>query len=371
MSDNPLRRLGVLGQSVWLDYIRRSMIESGELESLVREDGLTGITSNPAIFEEAINHHDDYDGAIAELATKAVSVSDLYDALIFGDICAAADILRPVYQESVGADGFVSVEVSPHLARDTAATIAEAHRIWARLDRPNILIKVPGTREGVDAVRELIAVGININITLLFSLRRYEMVAQAYFDGLEKRIANSKSIKNITSVASFFLSRIDTLVDERLDSLDVPEASCLKGRAAIASAKLAYQLCRQIKSSDRWQKLAASGGRPQRLLWASMSAKNPNYSDVKYVEALIGPETIATLPMPTLQVFRDHGQAGPSLETDVEEAGRVFRKLRSLGIDLDHVAAELEEDGIRKFVEPFDALMQALEKMHAIGSCSS
>ncbi len=323
---------------------------------------MAGVTSNPVIFEQAISHSDDYDCAIATLRSRVANVAEMYDNLVLDDIASAADIFRPSFEASGGLDGFVSHEVSPHLAHDPEGTISEARRLWARLARPNILIKVPGTIAGLRAITQLITEGINVNVTLLFSVERYERIAQAYMAGIERRIRDKLAVDRVASVASFFLSRIDRKIDPLLDQRRESEASALRGQAAEASAKLAYQAYQQLIGSQRWKDLAASGARPQRLLWASMGTKDPSYSDVKYVDALIGPGTVATLPLETLNAYRDHGSPAPRLEQDLENARRVPKKLAALGIDLDIVSAELEREGIDKFVKPFDALYQALAR---------
>ena len=360
ISANPLLRAKALGQSIWLDFIRRKMIASGELERLIREDGLAGVTSNPVIFEQAISHSDDYNCAITELRGRVASVEEMYDALVLDDIASAADVLRPSFETSGGLDGFVSHEVSPHLAHDSDGTISEADRLWAKLNRPNILIKVPGTIAALRSITELIASGINVNVTLLFSVERYEQVTEAYMAGIERRVRDKLAVDHVASVASFFLSRIDQKVDPLLDQRQEPEASALRGRAAEACAKLSYQAYQRLIGSERWKDLAASGARPQRLLWASMGTKDLSYSDVKYVDALIGQGTIATLPLETLNAYRDHGNPAPRLEQNLENAQCVPQQLAALGIDLDAISAELEREGIEKFIKPFDALHQAL-----------
>ena len=348
ISSNPLLGVKALGQSIWLDFIRRKMMASGELAGLIREDGLAGITSNPVIFEQAISHSDDYNSAIAELRSRGAGVEEMYDALVLDDIARAADIFRPSFESSDGQDGFVSHEVSPRLAHDSDGTIREARRLWDKLGRPNILIKVPGTVAGLRAITELIAAGINVNITLLFSVERYEQIAAAYFAGLERRIGAELPLDHVASVASFFLSRIDQKVDPLLDQRKEPRARALRGRAAEACAKLAYQSYRRLISSERWKHLATSGARPQRLLWASMGTKDASYSDVKYVDALIGPNTVATLPLGTLNAYRDHGSPEPRIEHDLDRARALPQQLGEVGIDLSAISAELEGRGHRK-----------------------
>jgi len=358
---NPLRALRALGQSVWLDYIRRRMLEDGELERLIREDGLSGMTSNPTIFEKAIGGSDDYDRTIAALGRAGADAHTIYRTLTREDIAAAADLMRPVYDAAGGRDGFVSLEVSPHLARDPDATIAEAHELWESLARDNVMIKVPGTGEGLTAVRRLIAGGINVNVTLLFSVARYRAVAEAFIAGLEDRRAGGRPVAGVASVASFCLSRTDTLVDPRLDASAEAEARALRGTAAIASARLAYQVYRETVSTPRWHALAGAGAQPQRLLWASTGTKDPAYGDVKYVEALIGPDTVNTMPPETLAAFRDHGRAAPALELELAAMQAVPERLRAFGIDLEAVAEQLEAEGIDKFTAPYDALLRTIE----------
>ncbi|HLU49546.1 MAG TPA: transaldolase, partial [Planctomycetota bacterium] len=345
---NPLRRLAELGQSVWLDYIRRDAIESGELDHLIRDDGLRGVTSNPAIFAKAFEESDRYDDDIARLRAEGRTTSEIYRRLTVDDVQRAADRFRGVYDETSGRDGFVSLEVSPHLARDTDGTIAEARELWRELDRPNVLIKVPATREGLPAIRQLIGEGIHVNVTLLFGLQRYREVAEAYVAGLEDRLAAGEPIDRSVSVASFFLSRIDTVVDSLLDARaeaggpDAAVARELRGKAAIACAKSAWVIYREIFGSDRFRSLAARGAHPQRLLWASTSTKDPRYPDLKYVEPLVGAETVTTLPRETLEAYRDHGNPAPRLEESLDSAERVLHALAEIGIDIVDVSRQLE-----------------------------
>jgi transaldolase len=359
---NPLLRLRALGQSVWLDYIQRELIEGGGLERLIREDGLAGVTSNPAIFEKAIAAGREYDAPVRELAGRGLDTAALVEALVLDDVGRAADLFRPLYDETQGGDGFVSIEVSPHLARDTAATIAEGRRLWAALGRPNVMIKVPGTQEGLPAIRALVAAGVNVNVTLLFSVARYREVAAAYQAGLDDRARADAPVGRLASVASFFLSRIDTLVDSRLDRLGTRDAATLRGQAAVASARLAYQVYKETIATSDWQALARRGARAQRLLWASTSTKDPDYGDLTYVEPLIGPGTVSTLPPGTLAAYRDHGDPAARLEDDLALAGAVPVRLAALGIELEVLARELEQDGIRKFVEPYDKLLAAIDR---------
>lgn len=359
---NPLRRLEAYGQSLWLDYIERALLDGGELEHLIRDDGISGVTSNPAIFEKAIAQHAEYDAAILELASRGLDAQKIYEELAVEDVRLAADMLRGVYETSSRHDGYVSLEVSPHLAYDTAATLAEAQRLWDRVARPNLMIKVPATPAGLTAIRQLIAAGINVNVTLLFSVARYREVAESYLAGLEDRLANGGSIDHIASVASFFLSRIDTLVDGYLDRDGRAQAQALRGRAAIACARLAYQEYQGLVRSSRWQVLASRGAHPQRLLWASTSTKDPAYDDVKYVEALIGPDTVNTLPPETVTAYRDHGNPALRLEQELHIARALPGQFATLGFDLDEVGDELERQGVQKFIEPYERLLATLAR---------
>lgn len=361
MTVNPLLELKALGQSIWLDDIRRTWLQDGTLARLIAEDGLAGVTSNPAIFEKAISKAADYDEAIAALARGGTSPQAIYDALTIDDVGRAADLFRPLYEQRGGADGFVSLEVSPHLAHDTQNTVAEAHRLWERLDRPNVMIKVPATRAGLQAIRALIADGVNVNVTLLFSVARYREVVEAFMAGLEQRARKGKPVDRIASVASFFLSRIDTQVDRQLDEIGTPDAVALRGQAAVACARLAYQHYREeLRASARWRTLAGHGAHPQRLLWASTSTKDEAYSDLKYVEALIGPDTVNTLPPETLAAYREGGRPALTLENDLDSARALPQRLAAHGIDLEGVAEVLEHEGVRKFIEPYDALLHTL-----------
>ncbi len=366
MKDNPIRILGRLGQSIWLDYIRRDLIASGELRRLIETDGLRGMTSNPSIFEKAIAESHIYDQDIRDSALQNKDVKAIYEALSQRDVQGAADEFRPLYDRVDGKDGYVSLEVNPHLAQDTKGTIEEARRLWAALNRPNVFIKVPATSDGLPAIQQLISEGINVNVTLLFGLPRYRQVAEAYIAGLEARVAQGKPIKHLASVASFFVSRIDALVDPMLEKLMVQSgkeadlAKKVRGQVAISSAKAAYRIYKEIFGSNRFKKLADSGARVQRLLWASTSTKNPNYSDVKYVEALIGPDTVNTVPLETIDAYRDHGDPKSRLEQDVKEAVWIMERLPELGISIDKVTQQLENEGVKKFDEPFDKLMETL-----------
>jgi transaldolase len=367
MKDSPLLKLKALGQSIWMDYIRRNMITSGQLKQLIDEDGLCGITSNPSIFEKAIAESSDYDEAIRALALAGKKTLDIYEAITVEDIRMAADVLRPTYDRLEGRDGFVSLEVNPRLAYDTQGTIAEARKLWAELQRPNVFIKVPATREGLPAVKQLISEGVNVNITLLFGLPRYREVAEAYIGGLEERAAKGRPLENVASVASFFLSRIDVLVDPLLEKImaagspRAETARAIHGQTAIASAKLAYSIFKEIFSDERFSALRAKNARTQRVLWASTSTKNPEYPDLKYVEPLIGPNTINTLPLETIEAYRDHGEPAQRLEADLDAARMILDHLAELGIDINAVTEQLEREGVEKFMKPHEKLIQALE----------
>ncbi len=358
--ENRVKKIHDFGQSIWLDFIEKKLMESGELQKLIDEDGVRGITSNPAIFEKAISSSSDYDAQIAQVAPQAKNNEEIFFALAIEDIKAAADIFKQVYEEEVkGADGYVSLEVSPFLAKDTNGTIQQAIDLWKKVDRKNVMIKIPGTKEGLPAIRKAISEGINVNVTLLFGLPRYEEVAYAYIEGLEDRLNAGQSIDKIASVASFFLSRIDTLVDPMLEQKG---ATDLQGKVAIASAKKAYEIYKRVFSSERFKKLEAQGARPQRLLWASTSSKNPAYKDTIYVETLIGPDTVNTVPMETLVAFRDHGEAANTLEQGLDEATQTLEKLKEIGIDINQVTQQLEDEGVDKFNKPFEKLLKAIEE---------
>lgn len=365
MIGNPLLAVKSLGQSLWLDAIDRRMLDDGSLRRLISEDGISGLTSNPAIFAAAMTQQVEYSRAITELVTRLRTSEAVYESLAIEDIRRAADLFRPIYEETQGRDGFVSMEISPHLAYETELSIAEASRLWRQLDRPNVMIKVPGTLPGLPVIRSLISAGINVNVTLLFSPARYEEVANAYLSGLEDRLRSGGDVTRVASVASFFLSRIDTHVDKILDSLAQREGSKvrqLRGRTALALAVDAYMRYRNLVSSDRWRALAGYGARPQRLLWASTSTKDPAYSDTKYVESLVAPETVNTLPPETLQAFRDHGRVSLPLLAREEQARQTLEQIAQLDIDLEKVAATLETEGVRKFIEPFDGLQRWIDE---------
>src|SRR5437879_10134335 len=359
MATNRVKQIHSFGQSILMDFIDRDISKSGKLKKLIDEDGVRGVTSNPAIFEKAITGSSDYDADIAELAKNTKDNEELFFGLAVKDIKNAADLFKGVYEEEVkGSDGYVSLEVSPFLALKTKETADQAEKLWKLVDRKNVMIKIPGTKPGLAAIRQSIAKGININVTLLFGLPRYEEVTEAYISGLEEHLAAGHSIGHISSVASFFLSRIDVLVDPMLDEKGLSD---LKGEVAIASAKNAYEIYKRVFSGPRWEKLAAQGAKPQRLLWASTSSKNPAFKDTKYVEALIGSDTVDTVPLETIEAFRDHGIVGNTLEQGLDKATEILNKLKSAGIDIDKITQQLEDEGIDKFNKPFEKLLQAIE----------
>ena len=367
-----LKRLGEAGQAVWLDFIDRGFLSDGGLRKLVEEDGVTGVTSNPSIFEKAMGHGDAYDAGFRAIAGGAeATAQDLYESQAISDVKAAAADLRPVYDRLCGKDGYVSLEVSPRLANDAAATVEEARRLWAAVDEPNLMVKVPGTKAGVTALRVLVEAGVNVNITLLFSLGAYQAVADTYMAGLEARAARGEPIDRIASVASFFVSRIDAQIDQAIDArlaANDPQSAdlaAIRGKVAIANAKLAYAWFRTLLASERWQALAAKGARPQRLLWASTGVRDPAYPDTLYVDALVGPNTVTTLPPKTLDAFRDHGAVGPTLTEDIEGARRVLSEAARLGLDLDAVTRGLVEEGITLFAAATDALLGAVDAKRA------
>ena len=363
---NPLLHLQAFGQSAWLDFLRRGMLTSGEMQRLMEDCGVQGVTSNPSIFEKAIAGSHDYDDRIHALALEGKTSREIYEDLTLDDVRRTADLFRRVYDQTEGKDGFVSLEVSPDLADDATGTVKEARRLWRLLNRPNVMIKVPGTREGITAIRQLIAEGINVNVTLLFSLSRYRDVCEAYLEGLAARMAKGIPLGRVASVASFFLSRIDTLVDalsdQRRQERDDDKSCHAPGQTAIACATAAYEIYKEIFRGERFSALAAQEARPQRLLWASTSTKNPSESDVKYVEALIGPDTVNTLTLETLNAYRDHGRPAARLEEGMAQARDVLDRLHTSGIDVEKLSDRLEEEGIRKFIRAFDGLMESIER---------
>ncbi len=371
MGVNPLIGLRSFGQSLWMDFIRRGCTVSGELARWIVEDALCGVTSNPSIFEKAIVETHDYDEAVRALAHQGKNAQKIFDALAIEDIQQAADAFRPTYDRLEGRDGFVSLEVSPYLAHDTEGSVAEARRFWSEVRRPNLMIKIPATAEGLPAISRLIAEGINVNITLLFGLPRYQEVADAYLTGLEKRAAARQPLERIASVASFFLSRIDTLLDPQLERImrgggpRTELAGRLHGEVAIASAKVAYQIYKRIFDHERFHRLADQGARVQRLLWASTSTKNPAYPDLKYVEPLIGRDTINTVPLETFEAYRNHGQPADRLEQDLERARQTLNQLKDVGLDLDQATQQLEDEGVTKFSKAYDKLISTLEQRRA------
>lgn len=351
-------------QSIWLDFIDRAIMRSGKLEYMIKEDGLRGVTSNPAIFEKAISSSANYDSDIQRLAKTAPDDEQLFFELAISDIQKAADLFDGVYNDQVvGADGYVSLEVSPRLALNTEGTIKQALELWQKVDRKNVMIKIPGTLAGLPAIRAAIAKGLNINVTLLFGLERYEAVTEAYIAGLEDRLSQNQPIEHISSVASFFLSRIDLLVDPMLEEKGLQH---LKGETAIALAKSAYAIYKRVFSGERWQRLADRGAKPQRLLWASTSSKDSSVKDTKYVEALIGEQTVDTATLETIDAFRDHGVVNDTLDQGLEQAGNTLRLLKNSGIDLEKISAQLEEEGIKKFNDPYDKLLQSIAEKRNI-----
>ncbi|AKQ66952.1 Transaldolase [Myxococcus hansupus] len=365
---NPLRKLAEFGQSIWVDNLQRSYITKGTLKKFIEEDGLTGLTSNPTIFQKAVSGSDDYQDLFDAAKGRGLSGNDLYEQLAVRDVQGAADLLRGVYDATKGQDGYASLEVSPRLALDTKATQEEARRLWKTLDRPNVMIKVPGTEAGVPAFEQLTAEGINVNVTLLFSQARYKQIAEAYVAGLEKLAASGGDVSRVASVASFFVSRIDALVDKEIEKKlkagatpDQKKAlEDLSGKVAIANAKLAYRTYKEVFSGARWKALEAKGAKVQRVLWASTSTKSPKLRDVLYVEELIGRDTVNTLPPATIDAFRDHGKVRASLEEDLPGAEATMRQLETAGISMKSVTEELARDGVRLFEESFDQLLAAV-----------
>jgi transaldolase len=371
-TQNALLGLQKYGQSVWLDYIRRNIILNGDLQKLIDQDGLRGITSNPSIFEKAIGGSNDYTDLLTELGKQGLPTGQIYERIVVRDIQDSADKLLPVYKSTNRRDGYVSLEVSPTLARDTQGTIEEARRLWKAVNRPNIMIKVPGTPEGVEPVRQLTSEGLNINITLLFAQEAYVAVAEAYLDGLEAALKAGKDISGIASVASFFVSRIDTLVDSNIDEhlktakgADAQLLDSLRGKVAIANAKQAYRYYQKMIETSRWKSLAARGAQSQRLLWASTSTKNPKYRDVLYIEELIGPDTVNTIPPATMDAFRDHGVLRRTLDADLAAADKTMSDLEQTGISMKQVTGKLLDDAIKLFDDAFTQLHQVVDQKRA------
>jgi transaldolase len=366
---NPLLELKTLGQSVWLDDIDRGDLLSGRFGRLIDEDGLAGATGNPTIFENSITHDTTYDEQIQQLIRERKSAQEIYEALAITDEQRVAGLLHPLYEQTGGQDGFVSIEVSPYLAHDTGKTVAEVRRFWQTIDRPNLMVKIPSTPEGLPAIRQALIEGININITLMFSLDNYRQVAEAYLSALEERLAAGKDISHIASVASFFVSRVDVLVDQLLEdkiklsgtSAEQQKLKSLQGKAAIANARLAYQAFKQLFGAPRFEALRQHGARVQRPLWASTGTKNPAYRDVLYVEELVGPNTVNTMPFKTLESFRDHGRVRLSVEEDIPQSRAVLSALEAAGINYQQVTSQLQKEGVRKFIDSFDKLFQCIE----------
>jgi transaldolase len=358
MADSRLHQLSKLGQSVWIDYLSRDMLRSGELARLMEEDAVVGVTSNPTIFQKALSAGDAYDEQLREALEEERDPKELFIRLAAQDVGDACDVLRPVWDDGAGRDGYVSIEVDPTLAYDTEATTAQAARLHALVDRPNLLVKIPATKPGLPAIEDMIAKGKSINVTLIFSLERYVEVAEAYIRGLERLVAAGGHPTKVASVASFFVSRVDTEADRRLDEIGGHDE--LEGKLAVANAKLAYQLYKQLFAGERWEFLAGKGATPQRCLWASTSTKNPEYPDTLYVDELIGPETVNTMPEETIRAFQDHGTVAPTLEEGIEEAEAVFEQIAAAGVDYDDVSETLEREGVDKFADSFTELLDGI-----------
>jgi transaldolase len=366
---NPLLQLKELGQSVWYDNIDRSQLVSGQFQRLLDEDGISGVTANPTIFEKSISSGHAYDEQMNELIKAGKSTNEIYEALVIRDIQTVADKLRPIYDSTKGQDGYVSLEVSPDLAHDTEGTLSEVRRFWQMVSRPNLMIKIPATPEGIPAVRQALTEGINVNITLIFSLNDYKKVADAYIGALESRLASGQDISHMGSVASFFVSRVDTLVDKLLedkikasnDSAEQQKLKALEGKAAIANARVVYQEFKRIFGSARFQTLKQHGAHVQRPLWASTSTKNPAYRDVLYAEELIGPDTVDTMPLETIENFRDHGKVRLSIEDNIDQAYAVLEALEQIGIHYDQVTQQLQDEGVQKFADSFHKLFEGID----------
>ena len=372
-AESRLAGLRRLGQSPWLDHIDKAPIQRGGLKRMIERDGLGGVTTNPSIFEKSIGGGEEYDAAVLELAREGLRSAEILDRLIIDDVRAACDVFAPVYLASGGEDGFVSIEVAPGFARDTQGSIAEAHRLFAAVDRPNVLVKIPGTREGVPAILQCLKDGLNINITLLFTLSQYEAVAEAYLQALDYRLHAGETIRASASVASLFVSRVDTMVDKLLDERAAAAADeaerrrllSLRGRAGVANARVVYERFRGFLNGREWQLIAASGAKVQRVLWASTGVKNPAYPDTLYVDELIGAQTVSTMPEHTLQAFREHGTLAQTADRHIDDAHRLLRELNHVGIDVERVGAQLQDDGIALFVKAFDDAVAIVEEKRA------
>ena len=366
MKENPVKTLHGFGQSVWLDYIRCDLMTSGNLETLIQQDGLLGLTSNPTIFDQAFGESSLYDHQISTRAQEKMSPSEIYEALSQKDVQDAADHFSVTYKNTQGKDGMVSLEVNPHLAYESKKTLDQARRLWAVLARPNVMIKIPGTQEGLPVIQKLISEGININVTLLFGLDRYRQVVEAYISGLEQRLRDGQPLSPVRSVASFFLSRIDAILDPEIEKVigtsKAKPSRPILGQVALSMAKVAYSIYTESFTSERFKLLAREGANPQRLLWASTSPKNPQFGDTKYIDPLIGHDTVTTLPLETFNHFRDHGDPKGSLEPNSSEALGVLDTLAQLGIDLKSYTQELEKQGVRKFIVSYDSIMEGLKK---------
>ncbi len=358
---NSIEKLHSLGQSIWYDNIERRLLENGELAAMIEREEIRGVTSNPSIFHNAIAKSNDYDDALVPLAKNGASKEEIYESLAVADIQAACDLFLPLYNESNGGDGYISLEVSPYLAHDAVGTTSEAARLWVWVHRPNLMIKIPAAKAGLPAITESISAGINVNVTLIFSIQRYEEVMEAFIAGLEQRLSAGQPIDHVASVASFFISRIDSNVDARLDAVGGEQAAALQGKIAVANARLAYAKYKEVFSGERWDKLHAAGGRAQRALWASTSTKNPAYPDTKYVDELIGPDTVNTVPPKTLVAFGDHGNAGLTLEANLEAAQAAMDELAALDISMAAVTQELEDQGVKSFADAFTALLESVD----------
>lgn len=366
--NTPVQQLVQLGQSIWYDNIERRLLKNGELAGMIERGEIQGLTSNPSIFNNAIAKSNDYDAELMPMIEAGKSAEEIFEQLAIEDIRAAADLMRSLYEETNGGDGYVSLEVSPNLAYDTEKTLSEAKRLWALVDRPNLMIKIPATKEGLPAIRQAITAGFNVNITLIFSIERYQAVMDAYLSGLEDRVSNGQPVDNIASVASFFVSRIDAKVDAQLEAIGTEQAKAILGKTAIANAKLAYQAFKEIFESDRFATLSTKGARLQRPLWASTSTKNPDYPDTLYVDQLIGPDTVNTAPPHTLVAFLDHGTAALTLEKDIDEAQQVFAELEALDISMAEVTQALEDAGVKSFADAFASLMNTIEQRRPVAA---